>query len=108
MKQNNNWMGRLTVIIENLYVLQGFSIARWKGGKELKEVKIICDFVEKEIDKAVEEALGKRNKELQAIIDKNTVDGCYSPDGISQDLIMFVGAEVIKKKLNFNQGGQHK
>ena len=32
---------------------------------------------------------------LQNIIDKNTVDGCYSPDGIAKDVIMYVGAKAI-------------
>jgi len=83
-KQNNDWM------------------KRWKINKELQDwnltiidEKEILSFIQSEIDKAVEDKI----LEFKAIIDRNTVDGMYSPDGIAQDLITSIDNEAIKKHL---------
>lgn len=59
----------------------------------------IKSFIQTEIDRAVEDKI----LEFSKIIDRNTVDGMYSPDGIAQDLITFIGAEAIKKHLSINK-----
>ncbi len=117
-KQNNNWRERFELLVRQYLYIDPLDLDHWEMiakkfgencpvcGKLMVPNKYADEFekklqklVKSEIDKAVEDKI----LEISKIIDRNTVDGMYSPDGIAQDLITFIGAEAIKKHLSINK-----
>jgi len=87
-KQNNNWIERFEKRFSKR--LECMEILYQNHGGEPFVGQTIPDFIQSEIDKAVEDKI----LEFKAIIDRNTVNGMYSPDGIAQDLITFIDNEA--------------
>lgn len=93
MKQTpKGWEEDITTIIEHMFVLKGYGVVKWAGGKELKEVTIVKAFIQ--------DLLSKERERIKQAIESNYFERIDTPNikYITKDKIDFI-LQSLKKDL---------